>query len=141
MQKIGGPLHAAQKQRLMQAESQRIQKTAQDQEVGLKEPVAPRTRRAKDGMGGTARRARSFPALFPKNLCPVDEALEQRRGAIKIDGDVQDEAVRVFHPPEQIRNVVPVKDAMPRVCGTIAAADAGMDRVFPQPDAVHGRAA
>ena len=89
----------------MQAESQRIQKTAQDQEVGLKEPVAPRTRRAKDGMGGTARRARSFPALFPKNLCPVDEALEQRRGAIKIDGDVQDEAVRVFHPPEQIRNV------------------------------------
>ena len=92
-------------------------------------------------MGGTARRARSFPALFPKNLCPVDEALEQRRGAIKIDGDVQDEAVRVFHPPEQIRNVVPVKDAMPRVCGTIAASDAGMDRVFPQPDAVHGRAA
>ena len=91
MQKIGGPLHAAQKQRLMQAESQRIQKTAQDQEVGLKEPVAPRTRRAKDGMGGTARRARSFPALFPKNLCPVDEALEQRRGAIKIDGDVQAE--------------------------------------------------
>ena len=47
----------------------------------------------------------------------------------------------MFHPSEQIRNVVPVKDVMPRVCGTIAAADAGMDRVFPQPDAVHGRAA
>ena len=72
MQKIGGPLHAAQKQRLMQAESQRIQKTAQDQEVGLKDPVAPRTCRAKDGMGGTARRERSLHALKPKNLCTED---------------------------------------------------------------------
>ena len=112
-QKIVGPLHAAQKQRLVQAEPQRIQKTAQDEEVGLKEPVAPRTRRAKDGMGGAARRGRSLP--LPKKLCPVDEALELCRGAIKIDGDAQDEAVRPFHPPEQPGGAVPVKGAAPRM--------------------------